>query len=146
MFIKYYYRTWDSWLIIVQVGSVNFSSTFDPKSDAEEPAECTTFYTNMVSIVCNENILSADLDTRNKVGKTSNQSDLCDNLFYVQLEGPLRKLWFPTPDRATAYETSFVVIGPIPNDNPGHITTGLEWMFTWFIFISAYNVNKIKSY
>ena len=49
---------------------MNFSSTFDP--DAEEPAECTTFYTNMVSIVCNENILSADSDTRNKVSIVTN--------------------------------------------------------------------------
>jgi hypothetical protein len=42
-----------------------------------------------------------------------------------QLEGPLRNLWFPTPDWATAYETGFIVIGPIPNDNPGHLTTGV---------------------
>lgn len=42
----------------------------------------------------------------------------------MQLEEPLRQLWFPTPDRATAYETSFIVVGPIPNDNPGHLTTG----------------------
>ena len=45
---------------------------------------------------------------------------------YVQLEGPLRNLWFPTPDRAMGYETSFIVVGPIPNDNPGHLTTGLD--------------------
>ena len=45
---------------------------------------------------------------------------------HVQLEGPLRNLWFPTPDTTTAYETSFIVIGPIPNDNPGHLTTGLD--------------------
>ena len=44
----------------------------------------------------------------------------------MQLEEPLRQLWFPTPDRATAYETGFVVVGPIPNDNPGHLTTGLD--------------------
>ena len=47
-------------------------------------------------------------------------------LYGTQLEGPLRNLWFPTPDRATAYETSFIVVGPIPNDNPGHLTTGLH--------------------
>ena len=45
---------------------------------------------------------------------------------YVQLEGPLRNLWFPTLDTTTAYETSFIVVGPIPNDNPGHLTTGLD--------------------
>ena len=44
----------------------------------------------------------------------------------VQLEGPLRNLWFPTPDKTTAYETSFIVVGPIPDDNPGHLTTGLD--------------------
>ena len=43
----------------------------------------------------------------------------------IQLDGPLRNLWFPPPDRATSYETSFIVVGPIPNDNPGHLTTGL---------------------
>jgi hypothetical protein len=42
-----------------------------------------------------------------------------------QLDDPLRNLWFPTPDEATAYETSFIVVGPIPNDNPGHLTTGV---------------------
>ena len=47
-------------------------------------------------------------------------------VYGIQLEGPLRNLWFPTPDRATAYETSFIVVGPIPNDNPGHLTTGLD--------------------
>jgi hypothetical protein len=46
-------------------------------------------------------------------------------MYGTQLEGPLRNLWFPTPDRATAYETSFIVVGPIPNDNPGHLTTGV---------------------
>ena len=45
---------------------------------------------------------------------------------HVQLEGPLRNLWFPTPDDTTAFETSFTVVGPIPNDNPGHLTTGLD--------------------
>ena len=45
---------------------------------------------------------------------------------HVQLEGPLRNLWFPAPDTTTAYETSFIVVGPIPNDNPGHLTTGLD--------------------
>ena len=43
----------------------------------------------------------------------------------IQLDGPLRNLWFPTPDNITAYETSFIVVGPVPNDNPGHLTTGL---------------------
>lgn len=43
-----------------------FSSTFEPADD-EEPAQCTAFYTNMVSITCNENILSAPLETRTKV-------------------------------------------------------------------------------
>ena len=45
---------------------------------------------------------------------------------HVQLEGPLRNLWFATPDAATAFETSFIVVGPIPNNNPGHLTTGLD--------------------
>ena len=43
----------------------------------------------------------------------------------MQLDGPLRNLWFPTPDRGTAYETSFIVVGPIPNDYSGHFATGL---------------------
>ena len=41
----------------------------------------------------------------------------------IQLDGPLRNLWFPTSDNM-AYETNFIVVGPIPNDNPGHLTTG----------------------
>ena len=57
------------------------------------------------------------------------QSALCNDCplycTHAQLEGPLRNLWFPTPDRDTSYETSFIVVGPIPNDNPGHLTTGL---------------------
>ena len=64
-----------SWCYSTQVGSVNFSSSFDP--DAEEPAECKTFYTNMVSITCSENILSADSLTRNKVSVI--QPTLCNN-------------------------------------------------------------------
>ena len=43
-----------------------FSSTFEP-ADGEDPAQCTAFYTNMVSLTCNENILSAPLETRTKV-------------------------------------------------------------------------------
>ena len=43
----------------------------------------------------------------------------------IQLDGPSQNLWFPTPDRLTAYETSFIVVGPVPNNNPGHLTTGL---------------------
>ena len=46
-------------------------------------------------------------------------------MYGIQLDGRLRNLWFPNPHRATAYETSFIVVGPVPNDNPGHLTTGL---------------------
>ena len=45
---------------------------------------------------------------------------------HLQLEGPLRNLWFSTPGAPAAYETSFIVVGPIPNDNSGHLTTGLD--------------------
>ena len=45
---------------------MNFSSTFDPAA-GEEPAQCIDFYTNMVSITCNENILSAPLEIKTKV-------------------------------------------------------------------------------
>jgi hypothetical protein len=47
---------------------VNFSSTFDP-GDGAEPAQCTSFYTNMVSITCNENVLSTTLEARTKVSQ-----------------------------------------------------------------------------
>ena len=50
----------------------------------------------------------------------------CMHDIHVQLEGPLRNLWFLTPDTTTAFETSFIVVGPIPNDNPGHLTTGFD--------------------
>ena len=50
----------------------------------------------------------------------------CMIYMHVQLEGPLRNLWFPSPDKMTAFETSFIVVGPIPNDHPGHLTTGLD--------------------
>ena len=52
--------------------------------------------------------------------------NMCMYDIHVQLEGPLRNLWFPSPDKMTAFETSFIVVGPIPNDNPGHLTTGLD--------------------
>ena len=48
---------------------MHFSSTFDPAA-GEEPAQCKAFYTNMVSITCNENILSAPLETRTKVSQS----------------------------------------------------------------------------
>ena len=50
---------------------MNFSSTFDPAA-GEEPAQCKLFYPNMVSITCNENILSAPLETRTKVSQSLN--------------------------------------------------------------------------
>lgn len=43
----------------------------------------------------------------------------------AQIDEPLRNLWFPTPDWGVTYETSFIVLGPVPKDNPGHITTGI---------------------
>ena len=49
----------------IQVGSVNFSSSFD--QNAGTPAKCTTFSTNMVSIDCRADILSADRATQKKV-------------------------------------------------------------------------------
>ena len=48
---------------------MNFSSTFDPAAD-EEPAQCKEFYTNMVSITCNGNILSAPLEIRTKISQS----------------------------------------------------------------------------
>ena len=52
----------------MQVGSVNFSSTFDP--NAESPAKCTKFYTNMVSIDCRADVLCSDVEDRVKVSRT----------------------------------------------------------------------------
>ena len=48
---------------------MNFSSTFDPAA-GDEPAQCKAFYSNMVSITCNENILSAPLEIRTKVSES----------------------------------------------------------------------------
>ena len=47
---------------------MHFSSTFDPAA-GEEPAQCKAFYSNMVSITYNENILSAPLETKTKVSQ-----------------------------------------------------------------------------
>ena len=48
---------------------MNFSSTFDPAA-GEEPAHCKEFYTNMIFITCNENILSAPLEIKTKVSQS----------------------------------------------------------------------------
>ena len=47
---------------------MHFSSTFNPAA-GEEPAQCIDFHANMVSITCNENILSAPLEIRTKVSQ-----------------------------------------------------------------------------
>ena len=78
-------------LYSVQVGSVNFSSSFDPS--AELPAKSTMFYTNMVSIVCREDILSSDSETLTKV-----------NTLYFPIIGSqcrLHLLWFSAEEGAT---------------------------------------------
>ena len=48
---------------------MHFSSTFDPAA-GEEPAQCKVFFPNMVSITCNENVLSAPLEIRTKVSQS----------------------------------------------------------------------------
>ena len=53
---------------IMQVGSVNFSSKFDP--NAKSPVELTKFYTNMISLVCRADVLSADADIQTQVSNT----------------------------------------------------------------------------
>lgn len=55
----------------MQVGSVNFSSSFEPQADSP-PAECTHFYSNLASIVCREDVLCADTTTQSKVSVIHN--------------------------------------------------------------------------
>ena len=57
----------------------------------------------------------------------------------TQIRKPLSNLWLRTSDDLKAFETSFVVLGPIPKDNDhhGHITTGVSNMTIMIIIIGA---------